>query len=435
MPSQPPLPPLLTPYISSLSPSSLTVLSSVLGATGNWLILRFLHAALSTTPGSHTPGFTEDGDVKKRKVVLGLDLARLTDKRQFAFIDGLSELFSSPTTASAQSALPPRPTTAPRTVLPIRSQPSPLPTRSPQPNPRPDNPSPNAAPGPKEAGPVARLRLTGSGTAALDALEQEIISVIKQLKSSTPADEDEAEVLLIVDQPDLLLAATGPSKGIGATEMGEWLMGLQQSAYATVLTLSADSPLLHNASASAHQPATPLETEHAAFAIGSAYRAQMVMQLRTLETGAARDVSGVLRALSYQPSPASKSGCDVGINLVVLGTTGALGGAGLEAIEETTVDLLEVTGTAGTGGLAALGLLTPVDYIKERTWRLGLSLSSSLAVSEVGAGIWGRRLLSEVRYPGLVPWSRDWLSFEEGLGHMTTAPFNIPGPNFGSYWI
>jgi elongator complex protein 6 len=41
--------------------------------------------------------------------------------------------------------------------------------------------------------------------------------------------------------------------------------------------------------------ATPLETEHAAFVIGLAYRARMVMQLRTLDTGAAKDISGVLR--------------------------------------------------------------------------------------------------------------------------------------------
>lgn len=41
--------------------------------------------------------------------------------------------------------------------------------------------------------------------------------------------------------------------------------------------------------------ATPIETEHSAFVIGLAHRARSVMQLRTLETGAARDVSGVLR--------------------------------------------------------------------------------------------------------------------------------------------
>lgn len=62
-----------------------------------------------------------------------------------------------------------------------------------------------------------------------------------------------------------------------------------------MVTVSSDSPLIHNASAFVHQTATPLETEHAAFTVGLAYRAEMVMQLRNLETGAARDVSGVLR--------------------------------------------------------------------------------------------------------------------------------------------
>ena len=62
-----------------------------------------------------------------------------------------------------------------------------------------------------------------------------------------------------------------------------------------MLTLAADSPLIHNASTSGLQGATPLETDHAAFGIGLAHRARAVMQLRTLETGAARDVSGVLR--------------------------------------------------------------------------------------------------------------------------------------------
>ncbi|KAE8359363.1 hypothetical protein BDV27DRAFT_55238 [Aspergillus caelatus] len=311
MPTQPPLPPLLAPYVSSLPHSSLTVLSSVLGATGNWLVLRFLYAALSSSSNSETAfGLNGSDGVKNRRVVLvsflrgwefwrseakrlGLDLARLTDKRQFAFIDGLSELFYNTTTATAtpQQLFPG--TAAPRTVLPVRSQPSPVPARTPHPVPRPGNVSTN--PASREIGPVKRLHLSGNGTAALDALERDIATVIQQLKASTPGEAEEPEVLLIVDQPDLLLAATGPNKGIGATEMGDWVMGLQQNTHATILTLSSDSPLIHNASASAPHPATPLETEHAAFAIGSAHRAQMVMQLRNLETGAARDVSGVLR--------------------------------------------------------------------------------------------------------------------------------------------
>jgi elongator complex protein 6 len=66
MPSQPPLPHLLTPYVSSPPRSSLTTVSAVLGATGNWLILRFLIAAL-TDAGSGFRGLEEE---RKRKVVL-----------------------------------------------------------------------------------------------------------------------------------------------------------------------------------------------------------------------------------------------------------------------------------------------------------------------------------------------------------------------------
>ncbi|KAL2831184.1 hypothetical protein BDW59DRAFT_158129 [Aspergillus cavernicola] len=310
MPSQPPLPHLLTPYVTSPPQASLTILSSVLGATSNWLVLRFLYAALYASPASgvgHGVLGVEAG--KKRKVVLvsflrgwefwrseakrlGLDLARLIEKRQFAFVDGLSELFSSPN-APTQPQYPGA-RIPPRTTLPLRSQPGPPRLRQPV--------SPSAGgdellnPTTKEPGPVKRLHLSGCGIVALDGIEKEIIAVINQLKTSTPAEDGEvSEVLLVVDQPDMLLAATGPSKAIGATEMGEWILGLQQAASATIVTISADSPLIHNASAFAHQPATPLETGHAAFAVGLAHRAEKVMQLRNLETGAARDVSGVLR--------------------------------------------------------------------------------------------------------------------------------------------
>ncbi|KAA8645700.1 hypothetical protein EYZ11_009533 [Aspergillus tanneri] len=308
MPAQPPVPHLLTPYVSSLPQSSLTILSSVLGATGNWLVLRFLYTALSASTNSdETFGLHENGGRKKKKVVLvsflrgwefwkseakrlGLDLPRLTDKSQFAFVDGLSELFHAPVAAAEPSSPSRLPGTVPRTVLPIRSQPSTIPARAPQTVPRAPNGNPPQVS--REIGPVKRLRLSGNGIAALDSLEQEISTVVKNLSTG---DGEESEVLLIIDQPDLLLAATGPSRGIGATEMNEWIMGLQQSAYATVMILAADSPLIQNASASNYAPATPLETEHAAFAIGSAHRAQMVIQLRNLETGVARDISGVLR--------------------------------------------------------------------------------------------------------------------------------------------
>ncbi|KAL4953610.1 hypothetical protein BDW69DRAFT_194713 [Aspergillus filifer] len=314
MPSQPPLPHLLTPYISSPPPSSLTTVSAVLGATGNWLVLRYLCAALASPPTSHAGPRLQGG---KRKVVLvsflrgwdfwrteakrlGIDLARLTEKRQFAFVDGLSELFSPPTSSAPLSA--PRNQqgagTSPRTALPDRTHPN-LPARGPIPSRQPVPPIANvnvsSPQSTREIGPVKRLHLQGNGVITLDALEKDIKTVVGQLKTSSPGEDDGSEILLVVDQPDLLLAATGPNKGIGATEMGEWIMGLQQAATATVVTISADSPLIHNASSFAHQTATPLEVEHAAFAVGLAHRAEMVMQLRNLETGAARDVSGILR--------------------------------------------------------------------------------------------------------------------------------------------
>lgn len=60
---------------------------------------------------------------------------------------------------------------------------------------------------------------------ALDALERDITSVIQQLKHS---EGERDELLLVLDQPDFLLAATGPTMGIDATEMAEWVTGLQQ---------------------------------------------------------------------------------------------------------------------------------------------------------------------------------------------------------------
>lgn len=49
MPSHPPIPPLLSQYISDIPSGSLTLLTSTLGATTNWLLLRFIRAALKNS--------------------------------------------------------------------------------------------------------------------------------------------------------------------------------------------------------------------------------------------------------------------------------------------------------------------------------------------------------------------------------------------------
>lgn len=83
----------------------------------------------------------------------------------------------------------------------------------------------NAARSQSELGIAKKLHFSGRGIAALDALERDIALVIQQQKSAM---DDGDELLLIIDQPDLLLAATGPVMGIGATEMAEWMSALQQ---------------------------------------------------------------------------------------------------------------------------------------------------------------------------------------------------------------
>lgn len=114
----------------------------------------------------------------------------------------------------------------PRTTLPSRGVPAPAPA----PIAVPARPDPRVVGNglsrtTAEIGPSKRLHLIGQGTAALDALERDIQDVVENLKAATA---EESDVLLIIDQPDLLLAATGPNRGIGATEMGEWILGLQE---------------------------------------------------------------------------------------------------------------------------------------------------------------------------------------------------------------
>lgn len=57
---------------------------------------------------------------------------------------------------------------------------------------------------------------------------------------------------------------------------------------ATVLTLASDQPLLHTQQ-------TTLEREHAALVTGMAHAADGWLGARMLDTGVARDVSGVVR--------------------------------------------------------------------------------------------------------------------------------------------
>jgi hypothetical protein len=61
-----------------------------------------------------------------------------------------------------------------------------------------------------------------------------------------------------------------------------------QEAFTAVLSLAADLPLLT-------QPSTPLESDHLAFVTSIAHQASFTIGTRLLSTGAAKDVTGVVR--------------------------------------------------------------------------------------------------------------------------------------------
>jgi len=98
-------------------------------------------------------------------------------------------------------------------------------------------------------------------------------------------------VVLVLDNPDVLVALNLTRAHL----FDAMVMRLRSLAHAALITCSADLPLLSAASNPLEFIPTPIEAEAAAFVIQQAHAAIQVISVRSLETGAARDVSGVLR--------------------------------------------------------------------------------------------------------------------------------------------
>ncbi|KAI9703304.1 MAG: hypothetical protein M1836_007870 [Candelina mexicana] len=236
------IPPLLEPYIHFPQSGTLILLTSVLGASTNWLVLRFLYNVLSASRDSAAVGdivvilvsfmrdleFWKDGARR-----LGLDLQQLAQKGRFTFIDGLTALFA----VDGTESFPSQGTLA--TSQAVLNDP------------------------------------TAAGVGA---------TILQQVKAGR--NREDGRVLLVLDQPDLLLAAT--EDDIGAVGMTSMITELREHVHSTVVTLAADSPLTQS-------PTTPLETQHSALLVTLAHQASYVMSLRLLDTGTAKDVSGVMR--------------------------------------------------------------------------------------------------------------------------------------------
>lgn len=220
----------LQAYLDLPPESSLLLMTSVLGATTNWLVLRFLHQVLMKEydPAEPAPAlllvsFFRDANFwisgAKR---IGLDLARLEEAKRFTFVDGLGSLFLS---------------------------------------------------GKKHSTMVSTLH-----SPELNRVTEDIRTIIQTMKG-------DRKLILVIDGVDFLLAA---GDNITSAALADKIMGLREEVHATALTLSADLPLVSRCQ-------SPLECEHATFLVSIAHQADVLMNLRMLHSGTAKDVSGVIR--------------------------------------------------------------------------------------------------------------------------------------------
>ena len=106
------------------------------------------------------------------------------------------------------------------------------------------------------------------------------------------ANEAGRKVVMVLDNPDILLALSLTT----AHDLNTFILQLRNTVHSTILVCNADLPLVTAATTSQEgMQSTPIEAETAAFLVQQAHAARCVMSVRELETGAAKDVSGVLR--------------------------------------------------------------------------------------------------------------------------------------------
>ncbi|KAM0356034.1 hypothetical protein ACHAPU_000427 [Fusarium lateritium] len=229
------IPHLLEPFLALPSEGSLGLVTGVLGASSNWLLLRHVYSYLRGTAdgdenikdtGVVLVSFMRDGAFwKEASTKLGLDLDALNRAGRFMYVDGLTGLYG--------DANPP--------VSGARKE-----------------------------------RLLRSTSPA--DIKKEMEGALGDLRASRK--------VLIIDQLDALLAVT--DELTASLTLQNLVLGLRSLVHSTVLTLSADTPLVA-------AQATALEREHASLVLSIAHAADAVLALRMLDTGTARDVSGVLR--------------------------------------------------------------------------------------------------------------------------------------------
>ncbi|TQV93062.1 hypothetical protein V2A60_003626 [Cordyceps javanica] len=271
------MPALLEPHVArgplARDEGSLTVVTWVQGASANWLVLRYLYTLLGGGGGGGGGGRGVSGDENVGSGVvlvsfmrdarfwadgcarLGMDLDALRRSGRFSFVDGLTSLYAPP------------------------------------------------------AGTAGRNEHDGvivgdDGTTS--AIQTQVEAAMARLAP-------QSKKTLILDGLDAYVATTTtttiPVNGSSSafSDADSLLMRLRENAHSTLVTLAADEPLIRAAvrqqqqqqqgttTTAATTTTTGLERKQAALVLGQAHAADQVVSLRRLDTGAAADVSGVLR--------------------------------------------------------------------------------------------------------------------------------------------
>ncbi|KAK6522063.1 hypothetical protein TWF281_002632 [Arthrobotrys megalospora] len=246
----------------------LLLITSVLGTSPSWLIYSLLHNTLTNGESvvfvSFLNEFAYFRDGGKRH---GLDLPTHLKKGTLTFIDGFSKLFLPPETIQSAPSIPP---TAPQSrvgVIPSRGGPI-APRQIPQ--------TTTATP----ADPIKYIKLGPSPSPA--ALRQ--LDVIKSAIQA--ATSGGMKPKLVIEGLEVLMAAAGVDVGL----VEDLVYDLREVTSTTTILLPSDSVLIRTSPSS-----TPLELSHANLVISLGHTADAILSLRLLDTGVAKDISGVLK--------------------------------------------------------------------------------------------------------------------------------------------
>ncbi|EGX48908.1 hypothetical protein AOL_s00079g129 [Orbilia oligospora ATCC 24927] len=249
--------------------SQLLLITSVLGTSPSWLTYSLLHHSLTNGENvvfvSFINEFAYFREGGKRH---GLDLPSHLKKGTLTFIDGFSRLFL-PSAPSQAPSLPPTASAPPRVgVIPSRGGPiTPRQTQQPQ----------SAA---TSTDPIKYISLGPSPSPS--ALRQlDVIKSTLQKLGSTGV-----KPKLVIEGLEVLIAAAG----VDVRVVEDLVYDLREISSTTTILLPSDSVLLQTSPSS-----TPLELSHANLVISLGHTADAILSLRLLDTGVAKDISGVLK--------------------------------------------------------------------------------------------------------------------------------------------